>query len=187
MQLVKIPASLYLVVGGHQFNFRCLTDMIDLFIRRRCLLTDWFVRTETVDSSIYERKKELTSISCEVNQELWGDLKKVNAFRGKKILNYWENTVFCKIKFWSYSGNPSPHTPLFPKYQVSISFSFHLIDHEHQFLKTLRTQKAVTCFQSSLRKILSEISSWCACNRNHWYIPILGEKESYMYQAMCLG
>lgn len=109
MQLVKIPASLYLIVGGHHFNFRCLTDMIDLFIRRRCLLTDWFVRTETVDSSIYERKKELTSISCEVNQELWGDLKKVNAFREKKILNYWENIVFCEIKFWSYSGNPSTH------------------------------------------------------------------------------
>lgn len=38
--------------GWTHLNFRCLTDMIGLFIRKSCVLTDCLVRTETVDSSI---------------------------------------------------------------------------------------------------------------------------------------
>lgn len=42
-------------MGEHYLNFRCLTDMIDQFIRKRCVLTDWFVNTETMDLQEKER------------------------------------------------------------------------------------------------------------------------------------
>lgn len=42
--------------GWTHLNFRCLTDISGLFIGKRCLLTDRFVRTETVDSSISREK-----------------------------------------------------------------------------------------------------------------------------------
>lgn len=53
-QKVKIPAGFYLLEDGH-LNLRCLTGIVCLIVRGRSLLTDAFVRAETLDSSIHRR------------------------------------------------------------------------------------------------------------------------------------
>lgn len=53
-QKAKIPAGFYLLEDGH-LNLRCLTGIVCLIVRGRSLLTDAFVRAETLDSSIHRR------------------------------------------------------------------------------------------------------------------------------------